>query len=139
MIPLWRKKKRSYLRKKATEMKYESEFQLGTNNRLVYIYTKVDKKIKSIISVSLSVKIKNEWITILYYDNYHAEQLHRHTKIKYNSSEFITDYQDIEKKDDTALLLEWAIKDIVSHYLEYKKRFLEQSKKFLKNRDIDEF
>ena len=52
-----------------------------------------------IVCVSLEIKIKNDWVTILRYDNHHDGVFtHRHTLIAYNNTADIVDYNGTKRK-----------------------------------------
>ena len=87
-----------------------NQFFISENNRITYIwrYNKVKKKV-DIVCVSLEINISGDWITIIYYDNYHGGLLHRHTRIAYNDEADIVDYNGVKKKGTTNKHLQWAI------------------------------
>ena len=117
-----------------------TQFALSQNNRLTYVYDYSSKrKSMEIVCVSLEIKIKDDWITIIRYDNHHDGILHRHTIIAYNNKANIVDYSGTKRKGSFNKLLSWAIQDIKSNYLVYKRKFLKRNRVLLKGIEIDEF
>ena len=58
--------------RKTIDRRRLTQFNLSENNRLTYIYDYSVKRLcMEIVCVSLEIKIKNDWVTILRYDNHH--------------------------------------------------------------------
>lgn len=134
--------KKNYLKKIKENLKkrHLSEIILSDNNKIIYVYND-DLKTKQteIVSVSLNIKILDNWVTILYYDNHHEGLLHRHNKISYNNEANIVDNEGVKKKGDWKKLLHWAIEDIKNNYIYYKKKFLYRNRFLLKDIKVEEF
>lgn len=122
------------------DMRRLKQFNLSENNRLTYIYDYSNKRqCMEIVCVSLEIRIKDEWETILRYDNHHDGILHRHTLIAYKNTANIVDYNGTKRKGNFTKLLSWAIKDIQNNYLIYKRKFLNRNKPLLKGIEVDEY
>src|SRR3989344_7775944 len=81
----------------------KQEYIITENNRIICIhqYKKTARgkvEILEIICVSLDIRIKNKWKTIIYYDSSHDGILHRHTKIAYPDESDITDQNNVKQK-----------------------------------------
>lgn len=133
------------IKKRKAEIKEEraikrNEIILSDNNRLSYIYKiNMQKIITEIVCVSLEIKIKEDWLTIIYYDSHHDGILHRHTRSSIQSDADFVDYFGVKRKGDFNKKLHWAIDDIKHNYLNYKKQFIKSNKKFGINLNIDLF
>ena len=107
------------------------EILVSENNRLTYIYKESEiKKIIEIINVSFEVKYKHNWITILRYDTHHG-YMHRHSLISLDEKTEIIDKIGIRQKGSSKRLLRWAIDDIKSNYISYKRKIIERTVKKL--------
>lgn len=125
---------------KKIDEKRITQFNLSENNRLTYVYGfSVKNQREEIICVSLEIKIKDDWVTIIRYDNHHDGILHRHTLVAYNNTVDIVDYEGTKRKGDFTKLLRWAIDDIKNNYLTYKHKFLKRNHTFLKGIEIDDY
>lgn len=100
------------------------QFTLTENNRLTYVY-KISKtgKIVEVVCVSLEIKMKKKWETILYYDNHH-EKMHAHFRVSIDNDADTPTLVGVRQKGTTRRLLKWAIKDITLNYVRYKTNFL---------------
>ena len=117
-----------------------NQFYLSENNQLTYIYDySIEQKRMEIVCVSLEIKIKDDWVTILRYDNHHDGILHRHNIIAYNNTANIVDYSGTKRKGNFNNLLSWAIEDIKHNYLIYKRKYLKRNQTLLKDIEVDEF
>lgn len=136
------KLRKKYIKKakKFFEKKHISQFNLSENNRITYVYKDDLKKSRTeIVCVSLEIKILDDWVTILYYDNHHEGLLHRHKKVAYKNEADIVDYEGVKKKGDWKKLMHWAIEDIENNYLHHKKKFLNRNRLLLKDIKVEEF
>ena len=125
---------------KKNNKKRITQFNLSENNRLTYIFDYSTKRLcMEIVCVSLEIKIKDDWVTILRYDNHHDGILHRHTIIAYNNTADIVDYNGTKRKGNFTRLLHWAIKDIQNNYLTYKRKYLKRNHLLLKGIEVDEY
>lgn len=123
-----------------TDMRRLKQFNLSENNRLTYIYDYSNKRLcMEIVCVSLEIKIKDDWVTILRYDNHHDGILHRHTLIAYSDTANIVDYNGTKRKGNFTKLLNWAKKDIQNNYLIYKHKFLKRNRLLLKGIEVEEY
>jgi len=52
-----------------------------------------------IVCVSLEIKIKDDWVTILRYNSHHDGILHRPTIIAYNNTADIVDYNGTKRNE----------------------------------------
>lgn len=100
-----------------------NSFLLSENDRLTYIF-QIDKKGKviEVTNVSYDILVENIWITVIRYDSEHGF-LHRHSRISLNKPKEIETTIGVKKKGNPHTWLTWAIDDIKSKYLEYRKRF----------------
>lgn len=136
------KLKKQYVKKikENYEKKHISQFNLSENNRITYVYKDDLKTSKTeIVCVSLEIKILDDWVTILYYDNHHEGLLHRHKKIAYKNEADIVDYEGVKKKGDWKKLMNWAIEDIKNNYRYHKKKFLRRNRLLLKDIMVEEY
>lgn len=110
-------------------IKNEETFPLTEVDRLTKIY-KVNKdgEISEITCVSLEIRINNEWITIVYYDNFHSGLLHKHITVSMIDRSDSPTTDGVRKKGTQRKLLTWAIKDIATDYFYYKRNFFRRSK-----------
>ncbi len=126
--------------RKTIDRRRLTQFNLSENNRLTYIYDYSVKRLcMEIVCVSLEIKIKNDWVTILRYDNHHDGVLHRHTLIAYSNTADIVDYNGTKRKGNFTKLLNWAIGDIQSNFMIYKRKFLNRNHLLLKGVEVDEY
>lgn len=94
-------------------VKNEETFPLTEVDRLTKIYkANKDGEIFEITCVSLEIKINKEWVTIVYYDNFHSGLLHKHITVS------MADRSDSPTTD----------KDITADYFYYKRNFFRRSK-----------
>ena len=114
---------------KKTLEKNEESFPLTEVDRLTKIY-KLDQsgEISEITCVSLEIRIKEEWVTIVYYDSFHNGLLHRHVTLSMTDRSDSPTTEGVRKNGTQRELLTWAIKDIVQNYFYYKRRFFKRSK-----------
>lgn len=110
-------------------IKNEETFPLTEVDRLTKIY-KVNKdgEIFEITCVSLEIKINEEWVTIVYYDNFHSGLLHKHITVSMADRSDSPTTAGVRKKGTQRKLLTWAIKDITTDYFYYKRNFFRRSK-----------
>ncbi|EKE14007.1 MAG: hypothetical protein ACD_12C00718G0004 [uncultured bacterium] len=127
-------------RKEEFEKKHISEIPLSENNRIIYVYKDNQKTSQTeIVCVSFDIKISEDWITILYYDNHHEGLLHRHNIISYNNKANIVGNDGIRRKGDWKKLLHWAIEDIKKNHIYYKKKFLSRNRSLLRDIKVEYF
>lgn len=120
---------KEYSIKQVEPSKIESnEIILTETDKITHI-RKVDNKrtILEVINVSYETKVDNEWITIVRYDSTHGF-LHRHLRISLDDPKEIINTTGVKKKGTAHVWYTWAIKDILSKYLDYKKGFIKRSK-----------
>lgn len=100
-----------------------NSFLLSENDRLTYIF-QIDEqgKVIEVTNVSYDILIKDSWMTVIRYDSEHGF-LHRHSRISLSNPEEIETTIGVKKKGDPRVWLTWAIDDIKSRYLEYRKKF----------------
>lgn len=112
---------------KENDQQIDHDFALSETERIRYIYTRNFKnKITNIVSVTYDIFIKNEWVTVIYYDSEHGF-LHRHETISFQNRSDIATEENVKKKGDREIWLTWAIKDILQKSIYYKKLFLKRS------------
>lgn len=106
-----------------------TEKPISPNNKIIYSYEYIgDRKIIKIISVSLQIKIQENWETVLYYDSFHNNKLHRHRRISLDFKGDIPEEKEIKLKGTPADLLSWAIRDINNNYIAYKEKIIKNTK-----------
>lgn len=118
-----------YTSEKIESSKIETnEIVLTEADKITHI-RRVDSKrtILEVVNVSYETKIDDEWMTIVRYDSTHGF-LHRHLRISFDSSEEIINTVGVKKKGTVRVWYTWAIKDILSKYLDYKNGFIKRSK-----------
>ena len=130
-----------YQSKKKKTIKHKvckDEITLSENNRLIYAYKiSEDSEVKEVTSVSLNIKVNDDWVTIVYYDSFHHGILNRHTKIAYNFDNDIIDGNQVKQKGTQKQLLSWAINDLKRNYKYYKTAYLKRNKKLLKGIEVN--
>lgn len=129
-----------YIRKKAKEYELESEIPIlpGGSIKIVYKFTENYKKIRTfteVTSVSLNIKIGNDWVTILYYDNTHEGILHRHLRIVWNNESEIP-LDGFTMNGTPEELLTWAINDLTVHFMNYIEYFIDRNPEIKDKIDI---
>lgn len=118
-----------YTPKKIEPSKIETnEIFLTEADKITHI-RKVDSKrtILEVVNVSYETKIDDEWITIVRYDSTHGF-LHRHLRVSLDDLKEIINTTGVKKKGTVHVWYTWAIKDILSKYLDYKNSFMKRSK-----------
>lgn len=121
-----------------TQQRRPGEIMLSENNRITYIYKQIETgNIIEIVNASFEVKYLNKWITILRYDSHHG-YMHRHRLITLDEETEIVDKIGVKQKGTTKRLLRWAIDDIKTNYIFYKRKIISRTNKKLKSKiDID--
>jgi hypothetical protein len=107
----------------------KSDQLLTTTDRLIYIYvidTKTNKTIE-VVNVSYEIKIEGDWQTIIHYDSAHG-YLHKHSRVSLDDEKETTTRESVKRKGDPKRWLTWAIQDIQSNFLEYRRLFFKRSK-----------
>lgn len=136
MLILVVKKKLKFIKskKKPRERKVEVKslprhIYLGEFDRITYIYNKdLDGNYTKVVNVSYEIFIDQKWQLVSRYDSEH-NHLHCHMTISVkNKSEIALPISRVIKKGKPKDWLTWAIKDIESHFFEYRKGFLKRSK-----------
>lgn len=107
----------------------EKSFALTEVDRLTKIYKfDTNNQILEITCVSLEIKIKNEWVTIVYFDSFHSGSLHKHVTVSMEDRSDSPTTDGVRKKGTQKTLLTWAINNIVTNYFYYKRNFFRKSK-----------
>ncbi len=105
------------------------EMQLGEEDKIISVHKHDNsREIHEVTSVSYSVKIREEWVTIVYYDSYHDQVLHRHTTNSYQDRSDVVTTDGVRRRGSQRKLLTWANKDLRENYVVYKEKFLKRSK-----------
>lgn len=118
--------KREKLTKESDKL-INHNFSLSETERIRYVYSlNKQNRITNIVSVVYDLLIKEEWVTVIYYDSEHGS-LHRHETISFEDRSDIVTEENVKKKGTKKMLLTWAIKDIQTRYIYYKKLFLKRS------------
>lgn len=113
--------------KKEADIQFDHEYPLSETERTRYTYTRnKQNKITNIVCVSYDLYIKDEWVTVIYYDSEHGS-LHRHETISLKDRNEVVTEENVKKKGSKETWLTWAIKDIQTRYLYYRKLFLTRS------------
>ena len=128
------------IRRNSKESILEAEISIlpGANVKVIYKYREIYKQARTlteITSVSLNIKIGDDWVTIVYYDNTHANILHRHIRIVLNiESEIPTDGFIMEgiPRD----LLTWVIHDLTENFMNYIESFIGRNPEIEEKIDI---
>lgn len=130
---------RKVYRKKEPKLEIKRhEILLSENNRLSYVYkVKTTGEIGEVTCVSYDIKINNSWFTIVFYDSSHGGIMHRHTRIVVGGEEEVVNDDEVKKKGTQRRLLTWAIGDIKTNYLSYKKRFLKRNRKYFEESNLE--
>lgn len=118
-------------RKSKPLIKKQHELYLTPTDRIVNTYMIDSKGIKrEITSVSYDYLIKDDWATIVYYDNdeSHDDRLHVHFKISYQKQDYEAPQQKyVRQKGTVRRLNTWAVEDLKNNYIHYKRKFLKRS------------
>ena len=110
-------------------IKSEGSFPLTEVDRLTRVFKLNNlNEIVEITCISLEIKIKDEWITIVYYDSFHEAKLHKHVTISLEDKSDSPTTENVKKNGTQKDLLTWAIKDIIRNYFHYKREFSKRSK-----------
>lgn len=130
-----RKKKLDLLKEKNRR---KGEIFISENNRITYIYEENnERRIIEIVNVSFEIQYKNKWITIVRYDNHHG-YMHRHKMITLDTESEIVEKTGVRQKGTHKRVLSWAITDIKSNYIFYKRKIIARTRKKLRSKiDID--
>ena len=120
---------KEYSLKKIESSKIESnEINLTETDRITHIRRVNNKRIiLEVINVSYETKVEDEWVTIVRYDSTHGF-LHRHLRVSFNDPKEIINTIGVKKKGNVHTWYTWAIKDILSKYLDYRKGFMKRNK-----------
>lgn len=119
---------------------HRASYAITENNRLTYIYKRdANKKIVEVTCASLEIKVRDKWNTIIYFDSdeTHSGILHKHTYVSLEKDADIVDYFGVKRKGSQKKLLEWAIKDIRTNYIVYKKQFIKRLRQTGTDIDVD--
>lgn len=112
---------------KKNDQQIDHDFALSETERIRYIYTRnFRNKITNIVSVTYDIFIKNEWVTVIYYDSEHGF-LHRHETISFQNRNDVAIEENVKKKGTKEDWLTWSIKDTVKRHNYYKTLFLKRS------------
>lgn len=113
----------------------ENPIQLTEVDRIGCVY-KVDKRgtVREITCVSCEILVRQEWITIVYYDSYHNDKLHRHVRVSLENKSDDATTDNVRSRGSQHRLLTWAMRDLTDKYLYYKRNFFKRSK--IKAKDI---
>lgn len=113
-------------------------FSLTETDRITWIYKKNRKNIiKEVTCVSYDILIRDNWVTIIYYDSYHGGILHRHMRITIDKAGDIISETGVKKKGSPNRLLTWAMKELRSRYFEYRRNFIKRNRQKIKELRID--
>lgn len=86
---------------------------------------------REITSISYEYLVNGEWTTILYYDNdkSHNDRLHVHHKVSYQNQDYEAPRsENVRQKGTVRRLNTWAVEDLKSNYISYKRKFFKRSK-----------
>lgn len=104
-------------------------FSLNPNNsdRISFNRETDTKGTIKISNVSYEIKIDEEWIWIVRYDDHGGKgALHRHERINLESDIDVLIADGVKRKGTKKKLYDWAIADIKKNYLIYRMRFLKR-------------
>lgn len=87
--------------------------------------------------VAYDLWLGKEWVTIIYYDNFHGGILHRHMRIGLEDESDIVSDTGVKKIGSQKSLLTWAMRDLRTRHLEYKRHFIKKNKQKLKQQKIE--
>jgi len=113
-------------------------FSLTETDRVTWIYKKNKQNtIKEVTCVSYDILIRDNWLTIIYYDSYHGGILHRHMRITIDEASDIVSEIGVKKKGSPNRLLTWAMKELRDRYYEYRRNFIKKNRQKIKELGID--
>jgi hypothetical protein len=125
-------KGRKYKYKKKDSLKsIKNEIIITETDRIVYAYKQDSRrKMIEITTVAYTSLIKNEWITIVYYDNdkSHSVKLHVHITDSFYDRNDAPTSQNVRQKGTVRRLHTWAVEDLKNNWNIYKDKFLKRSK-----------
>lgn len=110
--------------------KVSGEIILSDKDRITYIYKlNSRRKMIEITSVSYVSLIKNEWVTIVYYDNdpSHNVNLHVHITNSFQDRNDAPTWRNVRQRGTVRRLHTWAVEDLKGKYEAYKRNFLRRS------------
>ena len=127
-----RKKRGSYKikqQKKVAQIRIISrEIPLTVTDRITYVYTrdKTTDVIREVTNVSYDAWIKKSWLTILRYDSAHG-YLHQHSRFSLTEKKEFISKERILQEGKPQEWLTWAIEDIKTNFLAYRRAFFNRS------------
>jgi len=106
---------------------FRRHFYLSDNNRVTRIYEQIETgRLVEIVCASLDTHFKGKWITIVRYDTHHG-YMHKHERVSIENESTTVTILGVRQKGTRRRLLRWAIRDINTNYLVYKRKFLKRS------------
>lgn len=112
-------------------IKKHHELYMTSSDRIANTYMIDSKGVKrEITTVSYECLIKGEWVTIVYYDNdeSHNDKLHVHFKVSLQNQEYeAPQSKSVRQRGTVRRLNTWAVEDLKSHYIEYRRKFFKRS------------
>lgn len=125
-------KRNKYKPKKDNSLvKKQHELYMTPKDRIINTYMIDSKKIKrEITSVSYECLIRDDWVTVVYYDNdaSHDDRLHVHFRISYqNQDDEAPQSKNVRQRGTVRRLNTWAVEDLKNNYAIYRKKFFKRS------------
>ncbi|VVA43697.1 conserved hypothetical protein [Candidatus Roizmanbacteria bacterium] len=122
---------------KKINIKLEEIYQniyIYDTDRFCYVYLIDKNKVKKQIqSVRYDLKIGNDWITIIWFDNCHEGRLHQHILTELGSQYEISFPTNLKKNADLEYLIKWSKNNLEKNWLNYRRHFYNINKSKIKN------
>lgn len=114
------------------------KYLLTETDRISYIYQiNLQNVVVEVTCVSYDILLKNQWVTLIYYDNYHGGILHRHVSLNLENNVDVPNIYGVKQKGTPRDLLTWANRDLRLNYQNYRAGFVRRNKKYLIDHNID--
>lgn len=109
----------------------DAEIFLGETDKIVYVHKLLKtREMVEITTVAYASLIKNEWITLVYYDNEpsHGANLHVYITDNFTDRNDAATTDGVRQKGSVHKLHTWAVENLKNSWIYYKRAFLKRSK-----------
>mgnify|MGYP001593228365 CR=1 FL=1 len=104
---------------------FQNSFLLTETDKIIWIYKRNESGVVvEVTCVGYEILLGNDWITIIYYDSFHGGLLHRHMRISLEDDSDVVSESGVKRSGSQKELLTWAMKNLRTRYLEYKRSFI---------------
>ena len=122
-----KRRKTNKYKRRPNELIHTRQINLSELDRITYSYKKIGDEYTEVVNSSYETKINKKWITLIRFDTAHG-QLHRHTRFSLDKDkEYITEEHVLEHGGGHHAWLTWTLRDLLSNFEHYKKKFMEQN------------